>query len=343
MRVAVLARRQEPCSLRIYYDNITRELSTLGVEIIPFGEGENIPVKVEFVWDPGMCMRRIPRIFSDSPYPLIGTMHGVKAFSLPLEELTTGPQDSDRLRTLKENLIRDWNWFRGKATLIVAVSRFAAEEVVSAFRLPSELVQLVYNGIDPSVFNTEGEFVNTGRPYFLVVSRFDPIKNLARVFAAYRRLDSHSTPDLVAVVPPDLDPTEFFPHFSNEPETDGIHLIQDELSQQDLARLYRGALCLVFPSLRETFGMPIVEAMACGCPVITSNVTACPEVAGNAALLVNPRSVEEIAEAMRCLATDRNLLKLLREKGLGRARRFTWRQSAEKFLKILSSSVHAKV
>ncbi len=80
--------------------------------------------------------------------------------------------------------------------------------------------------------------------------------------------------------------------------------------------------------------MPILEAMACGCPVITSNATACAEVAGDAALLVNPRCVDEIADAMRRVITDPDLRMSLRARGLERAKAFTWRKSAEAHLKV---------
>lgn len=87
--------------------------------------------------------------------------------------------------------------------------------------------------------------------------------------------------------------------------------------------------------------MPILEAMASGCPVITSNSTGCAEIAGDAALLVNPRSVDEIADAMRRLTSDHTLRQSLREKGLARAQQFTWRRSAEQhmavFKKVLES------
>lgn len=99
----------------------------------------------------------------------------------------------------------------------------------------------------------------------------------------------------------------------------------------------------MFPSLHETFGMPILEAMACGCPVITSNVTACPEVAGDAALLVNPRSVDEIANAMRRLMEEQELRETLWERGLKRALQFTWRKSAKKHLEVFEKVLEGKI
>ncbi len=95
----------------------------------------------------------------------------------------------------------------------------------------------------------------------------------------------------------------------------------------------------MFPSLHETFGLPILEAMACGCPVITSDVGACPEVAGDSALFVNPRSVDDITNAMKRLIEDDSLRQLLRQKGLARSQQFTWRKSADEHLKIFEKAV----
>jgi len=118
---------------------------------------------------------------------------------------------------------------------------------------------------------------------------------------------------------------------------ESVELITTPILTEELVSLYRGALGFIFPSLHEGFGVPIVESMACGCPVITSNVTACPEIVGDAALLVNPRLVEEIVKAMQRLVEDKNLCNELRKRGLERAKVFTWQRSAEKHLEIFEN------
>ena len=100
--------------------------------------------------------------------------------------------------------------------------------------------------------------------------------------------------------------------------------------------LYRGAEALIFPSLYEGFGLPILEAMACGVPVVTSNITGMPEVAGDAAILVDPRSVEQISRAMGHIANDCSVRKQLIQKGISRAAGFSWASTANRVQKALA-------
>ncbi len=104
-----------------------------------------------------------------------------------------------------------------------------------------------------------------------------------------------------------------------------------------LPSLYSGALAFVYPSLYEGFGLPSLEAMACGTPVITSNNSSLPEVTGNAAILVNPLEVKEIAEALIRIASDCSLQEDLRQKGLQRAKLFSWRETAKRTLRVYES------
>jgi len=106
------------------------------------------------------------------------------------------------------------------------------------------------------------------------------------------------------------------------------------VSQEKLPCLYRNADLFVFPSLYEGFGLPVLEAMACGTPVITSNTSSLPEVAGDAAVLVDPYSVEDIADAMERVLTDPDLRTELSRKGKERAKQFTWEKCARETLKV---------
>ncbi len=145
-------------------------------------------------------------------------------------------------------------------------------------------------------------------------------------------LPKGNRPDLIAILP----------GFNKKIEIEGVTVINKEVRQDKLAEFYRGAIGFIFPSLHETFGLPIIEAMACGCPVITSNITACPEIAGDAAMLVSPRNVKEISNAMRTLAGDESVRADLRRKGIIRAEMFSWDKCAKEHLEIFEKAARLK-
>jgi glycosyltransferase involved in cell wall biosynthesis len=109
---------------------------------------------------------------------------------------------------------------------------------------------------------------------------------------------------------------------------------------QDLCVLYSGAKAFIFPSLGEGFGIPVLEAMQCGTPVITSNVTSLPEIAGDAAILINPRDGDELCQAMLNFLTDEDLRDRLKQKGIERAKQFSWSKCARETVEIYQKMVN---
>ena len=178
--------------------------------------------------------------------------------------------------------------------------------------------------MDHAIFYPK-DAATTIKPYFLHISAYQPKKNFDRILAAYQKLPEDK-PMLLAVIP----------GYHHKTEIPGVEIIKRSLTHQELSELYRNAYAFIFPSLHETFGHPIMEAMACGCPVMTSNTTSCAEVAGHAALLVNPRSVEEIAAAMGKLLFNYSLCQSLRSKGIERAMQFTWHKCAMEHLAVFN-------
>ncbi len=337
MQISVIDRQNDPLSLRLYQINMTRELRALGVEVVNIPEIGPIPSGCDLVWDPGLCMRPVPGLFADAGVPVIGTMHGVKAFSLEENELVTGAIEKTALSELKVKLIEDWKWFQNTVNTVVAVSEYARQEVIQAFDLHANLVTVIYHGVDQSIFHPDGACKVNPRPYFLHVSRMDPVKNLRRILDAYSLLPEDDRPEFVFLVTPEEDPPLLTSEFEQLVNRPGVTWVREAISQEELSSWYRGALALVVPSLRETFGLPIVEAMACGCPVITSNNTGCAEVAGNASIQVNPRSTKMISEAMWRIFKEPALRKQLQISGLSRSETFTWTRSAQELLRVFSS------
>jgi glycosyltransferase involved in cell wall biosynthesis len=218
-----------------------------------------------------------------------------------------------------------WKRLKRKTPTVIAVSRYGAEEVARSLHINRSQICSIYHGVDHSVFAPDSPNPLMHEPYFLLVAEYSPKKNIDRVFQAYAKLSLQPTmPKLVAVLP----------GYTKHINIEGVTVITARTPQKDLSVWYSGALAFVFPSLHETFGMPILEAMACGCPVITSMTTACAEVADHAALLVDPYSVDAISAAMKQIITDASLRQVLRQKGIERARQFTWEKSAEEHLTV---------
>lgn len=334
MKVAVLTRVKEPFSLRVYRESLVRELGVLGVEFVPFSEAGPIPEVCDLLWEPALAGNRSPHtIFKACRKSVVATVHGAAPFTMPWRDIYSSALTAIRQKYNNLWTQMGWQWFRPIVSAAIVVSEFGANEVANIFGLKRAMVNTVYHGVDHGVFCIDGKSQDYGHPYLLHVSQYQPKKNVVRLVAAYALLPESTRPDLVLVLP----------GFRGEDfGIKGVKLIREGMEHFELARWYRGAIGFVFPSLHETFGMPIIEAMACGCPVITSNVTACYEVSGGAALLVNPRSVDDIAGAMRRLVEDEELRVELREKGLERSGSFSWQKSAEEHLKVFEQVLRVK-
>jgi glycosyltransferase involved in cell wall biosynthesis len=177
-------------------------------------------------------------------------------------------------------------------------------------------------------------------PYVLSLTGIEPRKNLPALVRAYASISELTRPALVLAGPV----APWNPEGWNllRPVLDELPsrirrriVLTGYVPEEDKAALLTGALALVFPSFYEGFGLPVVEAMACGLPVLTSNVSALPETAGGAALLVDPNDTEAIAEGIERLLTDRELRERLRALGMLRASAFSWEETARRTAAVL--------
>jgi glycosyltransferase involved in cell wall biosynthesis len=192
------------------------------------------------------------------------------------------------------------------AARVIAVSEFTAQELETLLRLPREKIRIVPNAVDQAVFTPEGP--RAEGDYVLAVGTLEPRKNLARTIAATARLGI----ELRVAGPPGW----------GSIDRGGAHVRWlGYVDDAELAALYRGARCVAYPSLYEGFGIPVLEAMACGAPVVTSRGGACEEIAGGAATLVDPLDVGAIAAGIEAAVPGR---------GVERARQFTWDETARK-------------
>jgi glycosyltransferase involved in cell wall biosynthesis len=330
MKVAILSRPIPTHSLHTYQSNLKDHLARMGVEFEPFYNSP--PPAADIVWDPGLGMGPVPQCLRRGESPVVATCHGLYAFSVPP---SLWPSRLPILLT-KLRVLKDWNWFRKRVSTVIAVSEYGAEEIRRAVGVRN--VVPIHHGVDHNIFRPP-EDPHRGSHLLVTISNPELAlkKNLPRVLRAYIRLPS-SSPPLVLLAPGygGDPPVEY-----GLPQTSlvrKISIIRQYVTTGKLVSLYQNALALVHPSLHENFGLPIVEAMACGCPVITSRGTACGEVAGNAALLVDPYSVDDISAAMERVL-DPAYRKSMVELGLKRASQFDWRKSAEQHLRVMEEAM----
>ena len=220
-----------------------------------------------------------------------------------------------------------------RAARVLTVSEFSRSRIVDWAGVPEGQVVNVGNGVG-AAFTRTGPHFNPGYRYFLCVSNRKPHKNEERMLRAFA--EAAIDPAIRLLV-------------SGQASGDQLRQIKQlglgkrvvfmgSLADDELAARYRGAIGLLFVSLYEGFGLPIVEAMSCGTPVITSRVASMPEIAGDAALLVDPESVEGIALAIAEIADDRGgIATRLSRLGLERARRFDWEKVADAVFDLLNT------
>jgi glycosyltransferase involved in cell wall biosynthesis len=207
-----------------------------------------------------------------------------------------------------------------EARRIIAVSDFTKGELVELLHVPVDKIRVVPNGVDDE-FRRDGPAADG--EYVLAVGTLEPRKNLQRLIDAARRSDV----ELRVVGARGWGGVEV--------AGNGVRWL-GEVSDAELARQYRGARCLAYPSLYEGFGIPVLEAMACGVPVVTSRGTAMEEVAAGAAVLVDALDPAEIAEGIERAAADRDQLV---PRGLERARRFRWDAVAAETLAVYGEAI----
>ena len=236
------------------------------------------------------------------------------------------------------------------AAAVITGSEAARADLLEMLPVKAERIAVVPYGVDPALQpvpsdSDEGRSVvrryGLPAPYVLTVGAIEPRKNLPRLLEAVRLLRTRPATASVVLVHagPDGWLADDVPHIVRALGLETAVRFLGYVPARDLRALYSLARVFAYPSLWEGFGLPVVEAMACGCPVVTSGLSALPEIAGGAAVLVNPHSVEDIAAAIERLWLDDSWRRQRATEGLARARCFTWERCARETLAVYENAL----
>ena len=267
--------------------------------------------------------------------PLVLTLHDI---------IFLEPRDKNN-KSLYQNL--GWLYRRKvvpkileRCLRIITVSNFEKQNIIDKLNIPEKRMAMIYNGYNEwfKPFRDVADIYKSyiEKPgYFFFLGNTDPKKNTERTLMAYSKYLEASTIKRKLLMA-DLDQT----YLNSIIERNHIENIREQIVMpgyiinKDLPYIYNSAFAFLYTSLRESFGIPLLEAMACGTPVITSNTSSMPEIGGDEAILVNPESPEEITEKMLRLENDEEYYNAQKEIGLKRAELFSWRKTAEQLLNL---------
>lgn len=270
--------------------------------------------------------------FAATKKPFAVTVHDLSFIRYP--HLFTAKQ------RIWHSLVRPMRLVR-RASAVIAVSVHTKRDIVESFGIPEERIHIVHPGVAENFRPVpERETVEVrkkyglDRPYLLYLGALEPRKNIPTIISAFERLPDGI--DLVLAGGSGWMNRPVLKRMADSPAAPRIKRI-GYVNENDKPALYSAATAFVYPSFYEGFGMPPLEAMACGTPVITSFSSSLGEVVGDAGLLVDPHSMRELAEAMQEIVSDGLLRERLGERGVERAKHFTWERSAAQLEEVLGS------
>lgn len=250
---------------------------------------------------------------------------------------------TSHVRFLKTNTPK----FLKKAKSVVTVSQFSKDDIVKHYKTDVGKIDIVHNGVK-DVFrqlsydekNTIKEKYAEGREYFMYVGAIQPRKNLIALLKAFSIFKKRLQSNMKLVITGRLAwKNEAFLQLMKTYKHRADVVLTGYLPEEELAAVLGSAYALVYPSLFEGFGVPVVEAMKCGVPVLTSEKTSMEEAGGDAALYFNPKDHQDIADKMMLIYKDESLRKQLIEKGILNAGKYSWEKSAELFWENILKTV----
>ena len=255
------------------------------------------------------------------------------------------PEAYQRSRVLWWRL--QYRYIRRRADSYLAISEFTKREMTEILGIPAERIHVVPCACseemrrveDPTTLAAVREKYHLPERYVLFVGNSNPRKNLRRMIQAFDRMKERT-----GLVHQLIIAGEQGWRFDREKAVEGVKHREDVrfigfVPDEDMPALYSGAELLVFTTLYEGFGVPVLEAQRCGVPVVTSSVSALPETAGDGAVYAEPYDVESIAGAMRSVLEDKALAAELVRKGYANAKRFSWQASAERLNEVIERQI----
>lgn len=259
----------------------------------------------------------------------VTTIHDLSILKFPE---TFSPKGGHNIVT---NMKRKFCWVKKESKLIIAVSQATKKDIVELLGIPEEKIKVIYEAAPVWFKKAPSEKVKSVKrkygikgDYLLSVATLEPRKNIKMIMKAHKHLLQKGE-KLALVLAGKVG-------WGEDVSAEGKTVLTGYLANEELSALYTGASALVYPSLYEGFGLPVLEAMICGCPVVTSNVSSLPEVSGEAGILVDPRSWESIAGGIKKALEDReNLIK----KGLIQAKKFSWEKCARETLEVYEKAI----
>ena len=291
-----------------------------------------LPVKIES-WTGALDLFHAPDFFLPPVRRNTRTLVTIHDLSFVREPETTMPGMSAHLNRWAPASVR-------RADHVIAVSAATRRDLIELYQTPPEKISVLHHGVGPefrpieqpeSLSAVRQKYGLGDQPFILSLGTLQPRKNYGRLIQAFARLDPTYT--LVIVGRQGWHYADIFAEVARLDLSRRVHF-PDFVADDDLPALYNAASLFVYPSLYEGFGLPALEAMACGTPVVASNQSALPEVVGQAGLLVDPRDAEAIAAAMSQILSQPNLQQQLAQAGLIQAAKFTWEGMATRLLQL---------
>lgn len=271
--------------------------------------------------------------------PLVVTLHDI----IYLEKAKSAPKGATLYQKMGR-IYRKWNVPRivPKAVTLITVSEFEKKRIQKHFG-PQTNVQVVYNGISDTFFTPPDAsekirvkaLYNLPDRFIFFLGNTDPKKNLPNVLKASIKILEESDDSLhIVIADYERERINQLLKTYGKPGLSSRFVLPGYMKNTDLPAVYAQSEVFLYPSLRESFGIPIIEAQASGAALVTSNTSSMPEVAGDAAVLVDPHQPQEIVEAVKKLSTDSEYRSALIEKGRKNARRFAWRNTAKETVEV---------